>query len=53
MCVLREKLPAAEIEYAVEDALVDAGYKGKFPTSSPVGRSCCTAPFTCVLNAKA
>ncbi len=31
MCVLREKLPAAEIEYAVEDALVDAGYKGKFP----------------------
>ena len=28
MCVLREKLPAAEIEYAVEDALVDAGYKG-------------------------
>ncbi|CAL5220717.1 g2773 [Coccomyxa viridis] len=27
MCVLREKLPAAEIEYAVEDALVDAGYK--------------------------
>lgn len=29
MCVLREKLPAAEVEYAVEDALVDAGYKGK------------------------
>lgn len=28
MCVLREKLPAAEVEYAVEDALVDAGYKG-------------------------
>ncbi|CAK0783368.1 hypothetical protein CVIRNUC_006567 [Coccomyxa viridis] len=27
MCVLREKLPAAEVEYAVEDALVDAGYK--------------------------
>jgi len=29
MCVLREKLPAAEVEYAVEDALVDAGYKGE------------------------
>ena len=29
MRVLREKLPAAEVEYAVEDALVDAGYKGK------------------------
>ena len=28
MRVLREKLPAAEVEYAVEDALVDAGYKG-------------------------
>ena len=28
MCVLSEKLPAAEVEYAVEDALVDAGYKG-------------------------
>ena len=33
MCVLREKLPAAEIEYAVEDALVDAGYKGRPPSS--------------------
>ena len=29
MTVLREKLPAAEVDYAVEDALVDAGYKGK------------------------
>jgi len=28
MTVLRNKLPAAEVEYAVEDALVDAGYKG-------------------------
>lgn len=28
MSVLRAKLPAAEVEYAVEDALVDAGYKG-------------------------
>lgn len=28
MSVLREKLPAAEVDYAVEDALVDAGYKG-------------------------
>ncbi|BDA49651.1 probable calcium-dependent protein kinase 17 at N-terminal half [Coccomyxa sp. Obi] len=27
MTVLREKLPAAEVEYAVEDALVEAGYK--------------------------
>ncbi|KAK9904983.1 hypothetical protein WJX75_007021 [Coccomyxa subellipsoidea] len=27
MTVLREKLPAAEVDYAVEDALVDAGYK--------------------------
>ena len=25
---LRAKLPAAEVEYALEDALVDAGYKG-------------------------
>lgn len=28
MDVLRAKLPAPEIDYAVEDALVDAGYKG-------------------------
>ena len=33
MRVLREKLPAAEVEYAVEDALVDAGYKGDYSTS--------------------
>ncbi len=26
---LRSRLPAAEIEYAVEDALVEAGYAGK------------------------
>ena len=32
MRVLREKLPAAEVEYAVEDALVDAGYKGDSAT---------------------
>ena len=29
MQVLRAKLPSAEVDYAVEDALVDAGYKGK------------------------
>lgn len=28
MDVLREKIASAEVEYAVEDALVDAGYKG-------------------------
>lgn len=39
MCVLREKLPAAEIEYAVEDALVDAGYKGS-PLASSVEGQC-------------
>lgn len=33
MTVLREKLPAAEVEYAVEDALVDAGYKGMRDTA--------------------
>lgn len=33
MRVLREKLPAAEVEYAMEDALVDAGYKGDYSTS--------------------
>jgi hypothetical protein len=26
--VLREKIPSAEVDYAVEDALLDAGYKG-------------------------
>lgn len=25
---LRDKLPAAEVDYAVEDALVEAGYAG-------------------------
>lgn len=33
MEVLRAKLPAPEIDYAVEDALVDAGYKGANLTS--------------------
>ena len=32
MEVLRAKLPAPEIDYAVEDALVDAGYKGASTT---------------------
>ncbi len=29
MQVLRDKLPSAEVDYAVEDALVEAGYKGR------------------------
>ena len=27
--IIRQKLPSAEVEYAVEDALVEAGYAGK------------------------
>ena len=26
--IIRQKLPSAEVEYAVEDALVEAGYAG-------------------------
>ena len=27
--MVREKIPEAEVEYAIEDALVEAGYLGK------------------------
>ena len=30
--LLRDRLPAAEVEYAIEDALLQAGHAGEFST---------------------
>ena len=36
---LRSRLPAAEIEYAVEDALVEAGYAGMIEKNEKIKRT--------------